>query len=40
MCYTLHVASEKAHAVFNPFDFDKKGDQHKINIVNKRQINF
>ena len=33
-CATLlHVAGEEARAVFNAFDFDKEGDQHKIDIV-------
>ena len=33
-CATLlHVAGEEACAVFNAFDFDKEGDQHKIDIV-------
>ena len=33
-CATLsHVADEEACAVFNAFDFDKEGDQHKIDIL-------
>ena len=29
----LHEAGKEARAVFNTFDFDKEGDQHKGDIV-------